>query len=199
MENVEIFSGQQYHDIEIGGVKRRLPIVKVDEGMWIASNASLILGDVEFISKAAELLTKRVEDFKPQILVTAEAKSIALVYEITKMLGLKRYVIARKKPKAYMGEYIVETVKSITTREKQTLILTREDIEQIKGKRVCVLDDVVSTGRTINALVSLVAKAGGNVVCKASIWREGPWYNAEDLVFLEDLPIFVDRMERIRC
>lgn len=198
MENVILFSGQKYYEIELDGLKRRLPIVEVDNGVWIASNASLVLGDVEFISKAAELLSKRIEHFDPEILVTAEAKSIALAYEVARMIGLKRYVIARKKPKAYMGKYIIESVKSITTKEKQSLILTEDDVGNIRGKRVCVLDDVVSTGGTIDALVKLVEKAGGKIVCKAAVWREGPWYSAEEMVFLEDLPIFVDSIDRIK-
>ena len=198
MENVLLFSGQKYYEVEIDGLKRILPIVKVEEGVWIASNASLVLGDVEFISKAAELLSKKIVNYSPEILVTAEAKSIALAYEVAKILGLKRYVIARKKPKAYMGKYIIETVKSITTKEKQSLILTEDDVEKVRGKRVCVLDDVISTGGTIEALVKLVEKAGGDIVCKAAVWREGPWYDVKEIVFLYNLPIFVDRMDRIK-
>ncbi|MBC7090339.1 MAG: phosphoribosyltransferase [Nitrososphaeria archaeon] len=198
MENVILFSGQKYYEIELDGLKRILPVVKVDEGVWIASNASLVLGDVEFVSKAAELLSKKILKFDPEILVTAEAKSIALAYEVARRLGLKRYVIARKKPKAYMGKYIIESVKSITTKEKQSLILTEDDVGNVRGKRVCVLDDVISTGGTIDALVKLVEKAGGNIVCKAAVWREGPWYNVEEIVFLDNLPIFVDRIDRIK-
>ncbi|MEM2153840.1 MAG: phosphoribosyltransferase family protein [Nitrososphaeria archaeon] len=198
MENVLTFSGQKCYEIELDGLRRCLPVVEVDEGVWIASNASLVLGDVEFISKAAELLSKRIEPFVPEILVTAEAKSIALAYEVAKKLGLKRYVIARKKPKAYMGKYIIESVKSITTKEKQSLILTEEDVTNICGKRVCVLDDVISTGGTIDALVKLVEKAGGQTVCKAAIWREGPWYSADEIVYLRELPIFVDKVDSIK-
>jgi adenine phosphoribosyltransferase len=175
-----------------------LLIVGVDEGLWIASNAPLVLGDVEFISKAAELLSEKIEPFRPQVLVTAEAKSIALTYEVAKRLGLKRYVIARKKPKAYMGKYITESVKSITTKEKQSLILTEDDAENVRGKMVCILDDVISTGGTIDALVKLVTKAGGNVACKAAVWREGPWYDAKEIIFLMNLPIFVDTIDRIK-
>ncbi|MGB9728182.1 MAG: phosphoribosyltransferase family protein [Nitrososphaeria archaeon] len=97
-----------------------------------------------------------------------------------------------------MGKYIIESVKSITTKEKQSLILTEDDVESVRGKRVCVIDDVVSTGGTIEALVKLVEKAGGNIVCKAAVWREGPWYNVEEIVFLDSLPIFVDRIDRIK-
>ncbi|MCX8188593.1 MAG: phosphoribosyltransferase family protein [Nitrososphaeria archaeon] len=198
MENVIIFSGQKCYEIEFDGLKRCLPVVEVDDGVWIASNASLVLGDVEFISKAAELLCARIVSFGPEVLVTAEAKSIALAFEVARRLGLKRYVIARKNPKAYMGKYIIESVKSITTKEKQSLILTEEDVINISGKRVCVLDDVISTGGTIDALVKLVEKAGGKIVCKAAVWREGPWYNAKEIVYLRDLPIFVDTLDRIR-
>lgn len=198
MENVIIFSGQKFFEIELDGLKRGLPVVDVDEGVWIASNASLVLGDVEFVSKAAELLSKRIVSFGPEVLVTAEAKSIALAYDVARRLGLKRYVIARKKPKAYMGKYIIESVKSITTKEKQYLILTEEDVANVRGRRVCVLDDVISTGGTVDALVKLVERAGGQIVCKAAIWREGPWYSAREIVYLRDLPIFVDSLDRIK-
>ncbi len=198
MENVILYSGQKCFEIDFDGLRRCLPVVEVDEGIWIASNASLVLGDVEFISKAAEILSERIVSFGPEVLVTAEAKSIALAYEVARRLGLKRYVIARKKPKAYMGKYIIESVKSITTKERQSLILTEEDVENIRGRRVCVLDDVVSTGGTVDALVKLVEKAGGQIVCKAAVWREGPWYSAREIVYLKDLPIFVDTLDRIR-
>lgn len=190
-KRVILYQGQKAYPIKIGRVTRELPLIQVDEGLWIASNAGIILGDVEFISEAAKIMADKIKPFDPEFLVTPEAKAIAFSYEVAKDLGLRRVVIARKSIKAYMSDYLVEEVKSITTREKQFLVLVREDAEELNGRRVCLLDDVVSTGGTLNALERLVMRAGGSVVCRAAIWIEGPWYSG-DLIRLGELPIFVD-------
>jgi len=161
--------------------------------MWIASNAELILGDVEFISRASRLLAERVAKTKADVVVTAEAKSIALAYGLSKELGHPRFVVARKSFKSYMSERLTQPVKSITTSSEQVLILTKRDAAYVKDKRACVLDDVVSTGGTLRALEALVRKAGGVVGCRAALWKEGPWYREKRLVFVSTLPIFVDR------
>ena len=190
LRRVEIYRGQRDYPIEVGGVSRRLPIVQVDEGVWIASNAEVILGDVEFISAAARLISEKVSRFSPEIIVTAESKAIAFAYEVAKLLGHGKFVIARKSVKSYMRDYLVEEVRSITTGGKQFLVLPREEAERIRGRRVCVLDDVVSTGGTLRGLERLVERAGGRIVCRAAIWIEGPWYRG-DLIYLDELPIFV--------
>jgi len=190
LRRVEIYRGQRDYPIEVGGVSRRLPIVQVDEGVWIASNAEVILGDVEFISAAARLISEKVSRFSPEIIVTAESKAIAFAYEVAKLLGHGKFVIARKSVKSYMRDYLVEEVRSITTSGKQFLVLPREEAERIRGRRVCVLDDVVSTGGTLRGLERLVERAGGRIVCRAAIWIEGPWYRG-DLIYLDELPIFV--------
>ena len=190
LRRVEIYRGQRDYPIEVGGVSRRLPIVQVDEGVWIASNAEVILGDVEFISAAARLISGMVSRFSPEIIVTAESKAIAFAYEVAKLLGHGKFVIARKSVKSYMRDYLVEEVRSITTGGKQFLVLPREEAERIRGRRVCVLDDVVSTGGTLRGLERLVERAGGRIVCRAAIWIEGPWYRG-DLIYLDELPIFV--------
>ena len=190
LRRVEVYRGQRDYPIEIGGVSRRLPIVQVDEGVWIASNAEVILGDVEFISAAARLISEKVSRFSPEIIVTAESKAIAFAYEVAKLLGHRKFVIARKSVKSYMRDYLVEEVQSITTGGKQFLVLPREEAERIRGRRVCVLDDVVSTGGTLRGLERLVERAGGRIVCRAAIWIEGPWYRG-DLIYLDELPIFV--------
>lgn len=191
MEETLAYIGQSYYEIEIEGLKRRLPIVEVSPGTFIASDAELILGDVEFIEKAAKALANKIRHFSPNVIVTPEAKAIALAYEVSRNLGHKKFVVARKSLKAYMKKYLVESVKSITTAEKQEIILADDDIELIKGRRVCILDDVVSTGGTIKALEKLVQRAEGEIVCKAAIWKEGSWYKDEDLIFLSKLPVFV--------
>ena len=180
------------HVVSIAGVKRRLPIVQIQPHMWIASDAELILGDVEFLSKAAGLLAAKVRPYGADAILTAEAKSIALAYELSRILGKERFLVARKSAKSYMRDFAAEKVRSITTAAEQELLLTAEEMEWLKGKKICLLDDVVSTGATFSALESLVRKSGGVVACKAAIWKEGPWYKSHDVVYLGTLPIFVD-------
>ena len=191
MREVELYKDQKVYKINLFGLTREMPLVKVDDGIWIASDAELVLGDTEFIEKAAVNIAKLIQPYNPEVLVTPEAKSIAFAYEVSKQLGHRRFVIARKSVKAYMKDYLIETVKSITTKGEQKLVLTKESAEYIKGKRVCIIDDVVSTGGTILALKALVKKAGGKIVCEAAIWKEGPWYRGSNLIFVDILPIFV--------
>lgn len=198
MELIRPYRGERFFEIEVCGLRRKLPIVQVGEGVWIASNAELVFGDVEFISTVSEELAKRASRYKPEVLVTPEAKALALAYALSKSLGHSRYVVARKSVKAYMGEVIVEEVKSITTKEPQILVLTKDDAEKITGKRVCLFDDVVSTGGTMTALEKLVKRAGGNVVCKAAVWLEGTWYDPKDLIYLSTLPVFVEKKQKRR-
>ncbi|MEM0482014.1 MAG: phosphoribosyltransferase family protein [Nitrososphaerota archaeon] len=184
------YSGQKSYKVRLGNTARELPVVRVSENIWIASDAEVILGDVEFIEAAARMLADRVREYVPEVILTAEAKALALAYEVAKQLGHSEMIVARKSIKAYMTDYISEECISITTREKQTLVLARESAEKLVGKRVCILDDVVSTGGTINALEKLAMRAGGKVVCRAAIWLEGPWYSGK-LIYLDRLPIFL--------
>ena len=167
--------------------------MNVSPHLWIASNAQVILGDVQFLSKAADLLAKRMHKTNVQVVVTAEAKSIALAYALSKALGHDRFVVARKNLKAYMNDHLSQKVRSITTTSEQELILTKEDIDLIGGRRVCVLDDVVSTGATLKALEALVRRSGATIGCRAALWKEGPWYKGRRLIYLDSLPVFVDR------
>jgi adenine phosphoribosyltransferase len=191
LEEILVYRGQSHYEIEVEGLKRSLPIVEVSPGTFIASDAELILGDVEFIEKVAKALSSKIKQFSPSIVATPEAKAIALAYEVSKNLGHKKFVVARKSLKAYMKKYLVESVSSITTTEEQKLVLADDDIDLVKGKGVCILDDVISTGGTIKALEKLVQRAEGKIVCKAAIWKEGSWYKNEDLIFLSKLPVFV--------
>jgi adenine phosphoribosyltransferase len=190
-ETVRRYAGQRFHRAVLPGLERDLPLVEVEPGLWIASDADLILGDVEFLSRSAQLLSKKVAVFDPEVVLTAEAKSIALAYELSRWLGHERFVVARKTLKAYMGDHLSQSVKSITTSSEQRLLLTRDELGYISGRRVCLLDDVVSTGATFRALGSMTSEAGGDVVCRAAIWKEGPWCDEADLVFLGLLPVFV--------
>ncbi|MEM3832964.1 MAG: phosphoribosyltransferase family protein [Thermoprotei archaeon] len=193
MNEVCIYKGQKYYTIGLFNLIRKLPIVPVDDDIWIASDAELVLEDTEFISRAAQEIAETIKPLNPDIIITPEAKSIALTYEISKNLNHKRFVVARKSVKGYMKEHIIEQVRSITTKEEQMLVLNLDDINLIKDHKVCIFDDVVSTGGTIKALESLVKKAEGKIVCKISIWREGPWYKTNDLLFFDILPIFVSK------
>ncbi|MEM1611163.1 MAG: phosphoribosyltransferase family protein [Sulfolobales archaeon] len=188
-----IYEGQEFYIVRIFGIERKLPLVPIDNDIWIASDAELVLGDVEFISIAGREVARYVEKYRPDYLVVAEAKAIAIAYEAAKNLGHTRFIVARKGIKGYMRGFMVEKVRSITTKDIQMLVLTSDDAELIKGKRVCLFDDVVSTGNTIDALEKLVKRAGGHVACKISIWREGPWYKAPDLKYFDILPIFVSK------
>jgi adenine phosphoribosyltransferase len=188
---VRRYTGQRTYRVALSGISRELPLVQINPGIYIASDAELILGDVEFLSKAAQLLASKMRKIEIDIVLTAEAKSIALAYELSRRLGRDRFVVARKSAKAYVDNYFSQKVKSITTNSEQQLLLTRDELALLSGRRVCLLDDVVSTGATFTALEAITKRAGGNVVCRAAIWREGPWYTAENLVCVGVLPIFV--------
>jgi adenine phosphoribosyltransferase len=191
-KTVQIYSGETSYRVELGGIQRELPVIAISPHTWIASDAEFILGDVPFISAAARLLAPKVKERRAGVVLTAEAKSIALAYELSKRMGHPRFIVARKSLKSYMGQHAKQRLKSITTDSEQELVLTREEMSCLSGKRVCLLDDVVSTGGTFGALQKLVEEAGGQVVCKAAIWREGPWFTDPDLLFVDQLPVFVD-------
>lgn len=190
--SVKAYSGEKFLRVRLGPVRRKLPLVRISPHMWIASDAEFILGDVELISAAARIIARKVGRGRTDVVLTAEAKSIALAFELSKNLGHKRFVVARKSLKSYMSDHVVQPLRSITTDSQQELLLTAEEMDCIAGKKVCILDDVVSTGGTLAALQTLVDRAEGTVVCKAAIWKEGPWYKGRDLVFVEELPVFVE-------
>lgn len=180
-------SEQKYYTLEVAGVKRELPICRISENLSIA--AFVMFSDVEItIATAAELL-KKVPDF--DYIVTAESKGIPLSYEMAKMSG-KNYVLARKMTKLYMKEPIEIKVKSITTTKVQTLYLDSHEAEMLKGKRVLIVDDVVSTGESLNALEQLVNKSGGEIVGKAFVLAEGDAADRDDIIYLAKLPLFFD-------
>jgi len=184
------YYGQKTYTTVVGEIRRVLPVTEVEDGVYIASNASVILGDVEFIIYAGKLVAERIREYSVDVIVTPEAKSLALAYEVAKNLGHSKYVVARKSVKSYMKNPLIERVRSITTKEEQILVLCEEEVKYVKDRRVCILDDVVSTGGTMKALERLVKKAGGNIVCRAAIWLEGPWMENEEIIYLSTLPIF---------
>ncbi|MET3696726.1 adenine phosphoribosyltransferase [Bacillus oleivorans] len=174
------------YPLMVAGIKRELPIIPISDQLKIAS--FVILGDAEIVSAAAPLLAEKLTEV--DYLVTAEAKGIPLVYELSKQLNMKQYIVARKSVKPYMEEPLVNQVVSITTQKEQLLCLDRKDADVIKGKRVALIDDVISTGESIKALEELVTKAGGMVVAKAAILAEGDAAERNDILFLEKLPVF---------
>ena len=170
----------------MAGVTRQLPIMQVSDTLCIAS--FVILGDCEIVTKSAPLIEERL----PQVdyIVTAEAKGIPLVHELCRLRNLPYYIVARKSVKPYMSKPLTDEVVSITTQKKQTLCLDGKDALLLKGKRVAIVDDVISTGESLSAIERLVEKAGGEIVAKAAILAEGDAARREDIIFLEELPLF---------
>lgn len=174
------------YKIEVAGVKRELPIIKISDNLSIAS--FVILGDTEIVCASAEEIIKRLPEVN--VLVTAEAKGIPLAFELSRLLKMKKYIVARKSIKPYMDSPIIDEVVSITTQKKQILVLDEQDALEIKGKKVALIDDVISTGESLSAVERLVEAAGGIVVAKAAILAEGNAANRDDIIFLEALPLF---------
>ncbi len=171
--------------INIASCDRELTKYPVSDKLDIA--AFILFDDVEITEKSAKALL----DICPEhdILLTAEAKSIPLCYEMAR-IGCKRYVVARKGTKVYMSDPISVNVNTITTKYDQKLYLGQEDVQKLKGKRVLIVDDVISTGESLNALEKLVEATEGILVGKAAVLAEGDAANRDDIIFLEKLPLF---------
>lgn len=176
---------QRFHEMNIAGLKRKLPLCEVNEHLDIA--AFIIFGDVEVTVAAGEELLKKVKEF--DVIATPEAKSIPLAYELSRQSG-KPYVVARKGPKVYMREPISVNVTSITTQHEQHLYLGVDEVALMKGKRVLIVDDVISTGESLDAMKKLITEAGGIISDCCAILAEGDAANRNDIVFLEPLPLF---------
>ncbi len=174
-----------FYKINIAGCERELPLCEVSEHLDIA--AFIMFGDVEVTEASARELLKLCPEH--DVIVTAEAKGIPLGYEMARQ-EKGEYVVARKGLKVYMPEYINVEVRSITTLSIQRLYIGTDDINKIKGKRVLIVDDVISTGESLEALRQLVEKAGGNTVGMAAVLAEGDAADRDDIIFLEKLPVF---------
>lgn len=177
---------QKYYPVTVAGIKRELPVIALNDSLAVAS--FVILGDCELVCEAAKELSKRLPE--ADWIVTAEAKGIPLAHELSRLLGMPRYIVARKSIKPYMSEPLTITVNSITTQKEQTLCLNGVDAEAISGKRVLLVDDVISTGESVEAIQSLVEKAGGKVVGRAAILTEGDPESHRNVISLGNLPLF---------
>ncbi|MBR2346537.1 MAG: adenine phosphoribosyltransferase [Clostridia bacterium] len=177
---------QMYHRMTIAGLERDLPLCPLNENLMIG--AFVIFGDPELTTACAKELLKRVPEY--DYMISAEAKGIPLVHEMARLAGNQKYFLARKSPKLYMTGVFEADVHSITTAKEQKLYLDTADAKEMKGKRILIVDDVISTGESLNAIEVLVNKAGGVICGRATILAEGDAQNRDDLVYLERLPLF---------
>ena len=174
-----------YYEITIAGCKRQLKKFAVNDKIDIA--AFILFGDVEVTEKSAEALLAKLPEF--DLILTPEAKSIPLAYEMSRQSG-KKYIVARKGLKVYMGNALSVDDQSITTQGLQKLYLGEDDAAEMKGKRVVVLDDVISTGGSLQAAVALAEQAGSNIVAKCAVLSEGDANDRDDIIVLGNLPLF---------
>ena len=185
---------REYYEIEINGLKRKLPLCPLTDKLYIG--AFVIFGDVELTEKSAEGLLKLAPaDY--DYMLTAESKGIPLVHEMARQSGADKYFLARQAPKLYMRNILKCEVRSITTARQQTLYLDGDDAELMRGKRILIVDDVISTGESLRALESLVLQAGGIVAGKMAILAEGEAYGRKDIKVLQYLPLFDENGEPI--
>ena len=173
------------YTLHIAGLTRELPICKVDDHMDIA--AFIMFSDVELTIACARDLLARCPEF--DVILTAEAKGIPLAYEMARQSG-KQWIPARKGAKLYMREPVIIEDKSITTTGKQTLVIDKKDIDSMDGKRILIVDDVISTGGSLHALEELAARSTGTVVGCAAALAEGDASKRKDIMFLAPLPLF---------
>lgn len=176
------------YPMNVAGLKRDLPICKVNDHLYIG--AFVCFGDAELTVACARELLKLVPADSYDYLFTAEAKSIPLIHEMARQSGAKKYFIARKGPKAYMPDPLSVEDQSITTAGVQKLYLGRDDADLIRGKRILLVDDVISTGGSLLAMEALVAAAGGTVVDRIAVLAEGDAQKRPDIKFLAPLPLF---------
>ena len=174
------------YTINVAGVKRDLPLCPISDTLNIA--AFILFGDVELTEKCAEELYKSAPEH--DVMITAESKGIPLIHAMCRLSGKNRYVLARKSVKLYMSDVVKCETQSITTASAQTLYINGDDAEYMKGKRVLIVDDVISTGGSLASLENLVEQSGGKIVGKMAILAEGDAIDREDITYLAPLPLF---------
>ena len=176
---------KEFYELHIAGLTRQLQKFSVSDNLDIA--AFILFCDVELAERCAAELLKKVPEF--DYIVTAESKGIPLAYEMARQSG-KDYIVARKNEKLYMKNVITTEVNSITTDFVQKLCLGEEDAEYMNGKKILVVDDVISTGESLKSLEVLIAQTKGNIVAKMAVLAEGDAADRDDIIFLEKLPLF---------
>ncbi len=174
------------YNIDIAGLKRDLPLCRVNDELYIG--AFVIFGDVELTEHCASELLKRAPEY--DYMIAPEAKSIPLIYEMARQAKAETYFLARKGPKLYMTGVFDIKVRSITTDHEQRLCIDTADAEKMRGKRVLIIDDVISTGESLHAMEELVNRAGGVIVGKMAILAEGDAQKRDDIIYLAPLPTF---------
>ena len=177
---------QMAYNMNIAGLDRALPLCPISDKLMIG--AFVIFGDPELTTACAQALLDRAPDY--DYLISAEAKGIPLVHEMARLAGNQKYFLARKAPKLYMTGVFEASLRSITTEKDQKLYLDTADAELMRGKRILIVDDVVSTGESLRAVENLVTLAGGEVCGKMAILAEGDAQERDDLIYLEKLPLF---------
>ena len=174
------------YTIDVAGVKRDLPLCPISDKLYIA--AFVLFGDVELTEKSAEALYKLAPEH--DLMITAESKGIPLIHAMCRLSGKNRYVLARKSVKLYMKDVVKCETQSITTAASQTLYIDGEDAAFMRGKRVLIVDDVISTGGSLASLENLVKQSGGEIVGKMAILAEGDAIARKDITYLAPLPLF---------
>ena len=174
------------YPMTVAGLKRELPLCPINENLYIG--AFVIFGDCELTVACASELLKRAPEY--DYIITAESKGIPLAYEMARQHGDKKWMLARKGVKLYMKDVVEAEVRSITTAKPQKLFLDGEDAALMKGKRILIVDDVISTGESLRALEELVSVVGGEIVGRMAILAEGNAQERADLIYLEKLPLF---------
>ena len=172
--------------LNVAGLERDLPLCPIGENLYIG--AFVLFGDVELTEKCAKALYEKAPEH--DVMITAESKGIPLVHAMCAASGKNRYVLARKSVKLYMKDVVACETQSITTAAKQTLYIDGDDAAYMKGKRVLIVDDVISTGGSLLSLENLVKQAGGEIVGKMTILAEGEAADRTDIIYLEKLPLF---------
>lgn len=175
-----------YHTLKVAGLERNLPLCRVTDDLYIG--AFVVFGDPELTTACAKAMLEKAPEY--DYIITAEAKGIPLAHEMARLQGNQKYFVARKKPKLYMTGVFETTVHSITTEGAQKLYLDTADAKLMDGKKILIVDDVVTTGESIGAVEKLVEEAGGKVCGKLCVLAEGSAADRDDLIYLEKLPVF---------
>ncbi len=183
------YTGQTHYNLDLEGRTEVLDIAKVKDGLHIAS--FVLLGNSNLTNYCAKLLGDKIKDVDYDYIVCPEAKVLPLAQSICTYLGEKDFVVFRKDVKAYMLNPIKTVVKSITTKNEQTMVVDGRDADKIRGKKVLLIDDVVSTGGTFKAMEELIDEIGCEVVGYAAVLKESSDFEAENLFYIQDLPLFL--------